>query len=435
MRRRGGQGQRERRSAGTVLKLAACIFCFSFCQTTPARSADSGLEEFKPVLALLAGELRGGFTPVEGRPLTWSVALAPAAGGVRTGEVVVSGADFVVKIMIEYEPARDRLSWRATEGRIDLGAWVPALAARPDLASLLAGLSATGIVTITGEGAWANGVATGGLRAELNEGTVRNEEEGWALEGITLRAGGDAAGLFAGVVPIEIGVRTIGTSRFGARAFTASARVKDFERLELTSARVEIAGGEVTAEPFSVSLAEPVVSVTLAMERVGLQDLVVFVPTALSEARGRINGRLKLKWNATDGVQVGAGSLSLEKSEPTILRLVSTPGFLTEKVPARFSLFPPQLKRLSRWFSTPNEAYGALSEIEQGHVALRVDLLEVRLTPQGDERGRSASVIIRARPERNGGVIGEVTFEINVAGPLAAVLQLGMQQNLSLQLH
>ncbi|MDF3059877.1 MAG: hypothetical protein K0R17_4092, partial [Rariglobus sp.] len=68
-----------------------------------------------------------------------------------------------------------------------------------------------------------------------------------------------------------------------------------------------------------------------------------------------------------------------------------------------------------------------------GKVGLRVDLLEARLTPEGDERGRSASVVIRARPERAGTVIGEVTFEVNVSGPLAEVLKLGMQQGLSLQ--
>jgi hypothetical protein len=409
------------------------LFVFFF-QIVAARPADAGLGEFKPLLALLAGELRGAFTPVEGRPVEWHLTMAPASGGLRTGEVVITGADISARIALEYEPAIDRFRWRAVEGRLDLGAWVPALATRPDLSSVLSGLSATGIITLTGEGAWENGKATGGLRVELKDGTVRNETEGWALEGVTLQGGGDAAGLFAGIVPIEVGVRTIGTSRFGARALTISGRLKDFEQIEMTAARVEIAGGEVTAEPFAVSLAAPAVSVTLAMERVGLQDLVVFVPTTLSEARGRINGRLNLKWNPTDGVEVGEGSLSLEKSEPTVLRLVSTPGFFTEKVPARFTFLPPGFGILARWFSSPNDAYGALSEIERGKVALRVEVLDVRLTPEGDERGRSASVIIRARPERKGGVIDEVTFEINVAGPLAEVLRLGMQQNLSLQM-
>jgi hypothetical protein len=397
------------------------------------RAAGVEGSEIKSLLAVLSGELRGVFTPVEGRPLRWSLRMASSDGGLRKGEVTVTGADFALTIAIGYEPASGRLSWRVSEGRVDMAAWLPALAARPDLSSVLAGVSATGMLTITGAGTWMDGVATGGLRAEWVEGTVRNDAQGWSLDGVTLRAGDEAAEFFKGRIPVELTVRTINTSRFGARSFTLGAVINDFERVEVKSARVEIAGGEVTAEPFAVSVAEPAVGVTLVMERVGLQDLIVFVPTTLSQASGRINGRLRLDWNPQDGVRVGAGKLSLEGSEPTTLRLVSTPGFLTGKMSPRFTFLSPEWGVLSRWFSSPNEAYDALEEIERGKVGLRVDLLEARLTPEGDERGRSASVLIRARPERAGGVIGVVTFEINVSGPLAAVLKLGMQQGLSLQ--
>ncbi len=408
-----------------------------FSHDSVLSAASVGLDELKPLLALstLTGKLQGVFTPVDGRPLTWTMALRSAEGATRTGEVAVTGADFALRIALEWEPATGHLRWRVIEGRVDLAAWWPALAARPELSSVLSGLSATGLVTITGEGTWAGGVATGGLRAELTHATVRNEAQGWSLDGVSLRVGGDAAELFAGRVPIELAVSTLTTSRFGARALTVSATMDDFARVTVKAARVEIAGGEVTAEPFDMSLSKPTVSVTLVMNRVGLQDLVVFVPTTVSEARGRINGKLRLDWNQADGVQVGAGGLSLEKSEPTVLRLVSAPGFLTEKVPARLPLLPSAWGPLARWFSARNEAYDTLSEIERGKVSLRVDSLDVQLTPEGDERGRSASVFIRTHPEQAGGAVGEVTFQINVAGPLAAVLRLGMNQPLSVQMR
>jgi len=401
-------------------------------QSASLLAAENRLDELKPWLALLAGELHGVFTPVEGRPLIWGLAWSSNNGTVRKGEVTVKGTDISLKIAVEFEFASGRLRWRADEGRVDLGSWLPVLATRPELKSLLAGLSATGVVTIKGEGMWSDGVVTGGLRAELAEGTVRNEADGWSLEGVTFRMGGDAAGLFKARVPFELVVRTISTSRFGARNLTMSATVDDFERVQVNAAQVEIAGGEVRSEPLSVRLSEPAIDVSLVMQRVGLQDLVVFVPTALSDARGRINGKLRLKWNSAEGVQVGEGGLQLDKSEPTTLRLVSAPGFLTEKVPARFTWLPPCFGPLARWLAPANPGYKTLSEIERGKLGLHVESLEVRLTPEGDERGRSASVVIRARPEQDGTAVGEVTLEVNVAGPLAAVLRLGMNQNLSL---
>lgn len=424
-------GRGGRRSPGAVVFLA--VLSFVIFQTVPS-AAGTALDEIKPLLTLLTGELQGIFTAVEGRPLAWRLVLS-SEGTVRKGEMAVTGADCVLRIALEFEPATDRLRWQVIEGRMDLAAWVPALGTRPELASMLTGLSATGIVTITGEGTWSGDVATGGLRAELNDGTLRNDTQGWSFEGVTLRAGGDAAELLKGRVPVELVVRTISTSRFGARALTVNARLSDFERVEVESARVEIAGGEVTAEPFTVSLAAPAVGATLVMTRVGLQDLVVFVPTALSEAHGRINGKLRLDWDPKEGVQVGAGGLSLEKSEPTTVRLVSSPGFLTGQVPARFTLLPSWLGPLARWFSPVNPGYKTLSDIERGKISLQVEALDVRLTPEGDERGRSASVSIRARPEQAGGAVGEVTFQINVSGPLAAVLRLGMKQSFSLQMH
>ncbi len=388
-----------------------------------------------PLAMRLTGDLHGVFVPVPGRPLAWRLALSPAVSDVRTGELTVTGADLALRIVVELRVSTGELRWRIAEGFIDLAGWIPALATRPELSSVLAGVSATGRVTITGEGTWAQGIGTGGLRLEMTDGAARHEAQGWSVDGVTLRAGAEMAELIKGNVSFDLLVGTIGTSRFGARAFSVSGDLKDFARVTVNSTRVEIAGGEVTAEPFSVSLAAPALDTSLMMRRVGLQDLVVFVPTALSEARGRINGKLRLGWSPQDGVEVGTGELSLDGSESTTLRLVSTPGFLTEQVPARFTLLPPWLGPLSRWFSPTNPGYKTLSEIERGKLALRVDSLEVRLTPVGDERGRSASVVIRAAPQQAGTAVGEVTIEVNVAGPLAAVLRMGMKQNFSSQMR
>jgi hypothetical protein len=397
-------------------------------------ASGAGLTELAPWLVRLTGGLKGVYTPVEGRPLAWSLAWSPAEGTQRRGEVLVTGPDLALRVALNFDAAENQLSWRVVEGRVDLAAWLPALATRPELAEMLKGMAATGALVIAGEGAVKDDVITGAMSVSWEDGTLGNAEQGWTLEGVTIRAGGDVSALMKGTVPMEVYVRTISTGRFGARNFSAKAGLIESQAVEVQSVRIEIAGGEVTAEKFNVSLESKNVRVDLLMSRVGLQDLIVFAPTTLSEASGRIGGKLSLEWSPSVGLQIGVGELSLDKSEPTMLRLVSTPGFLTKNVPVRLVLIP-QLGPLKWLFSPKNPSYPTIKEIELGKLGLKVDMLEVHLTPDGDKQGRSASVYIRARPEREGGSVREVTFEVNVAGPLAEVLRIGMQQNLSVKTH
>lgn len=401
--------------------------------TIPAR----GMEwpEIVPWLLRLQGGLKGTYTLTEGRVVEWRLAWREGEAATRHGEIVVSGSELALRIALEFSEKENWLRWRVTEGRVGVARWLAFLATRPELAEALAGATATGALEIAGEGAFDGEGPTGTLTLDWREGTARNDDQDWSVEGINLRIGGDVAKLAAGTVTVQLSVKTLSTSTFGARNLTLDAGLWDFDRVEVAAMKIEIAGGFVSAAPFSFSLEAPVLSVTFDMQRVGLQDLVVFVPATLTEARGRINGKLKLDWNPTDGVQVGAGELLLDKSEQTTLRLAASPGFLTAQVPARFTLLPPGFGPLARWFAPANPSYKTIQDIELGKLGLRVEALEVRLTPEGDPLGRSASIFVRARPEKEGSVIDVVTFQINVSGPLAQVLRLGMEQNFSLELH
>ncbi len=415
----------------------ATLVAFWLCAVLAASCPPASAQEVVPVtggwLVRLGVDLRGVYEPVPGRPLAWSVVWGAAGRAERGGELEVTGEAFELRAALVWDAGTGTLRWRITRGRIGLGSWVAALAGRPEWSAQLAGLSAEGDLVVRGEGTWAGGEPTGRLDVEWREGALRHAGQGWSLEGVNLRAGGDVRGWLAGNVPGSLSVGTITTTRFGARKLSVDAALAGFGRLEIKAARVEIAGGEVEAEPFFVRLAEPVVDTTLTMRRVGLQDLVVFVPTALAEARGRIDGTLRLEWSRAEGLKVGAGELKLEKSEPTVIKLVSSPGFLTRSVPARFVLAPRWFGPFKRWFSPANPGYRTLSEIETGRLALRVESLEARLSPDGDARGRSATVVVRARPELAGGAVGEIIFEVNVSGPLASVLRAGLQRDFSLQ--
>jgi hypothetical protein len=264
---------------------------------------------------------------------------------------------------------------------------------------------------------------------------LRDEQHGVTLEGITVTGEADVATLPQGATPLELTVRTITTARFGARNLAVRAVLRGLSELAVTTAQIEIAGGEMTADPFVVPLSPPDVNAHVRVARIGLQDVVALVPSGLSDARGRVDGDVWLGWSAATGVRVGAGRLLLHAGEPATLRLAPTPGFLTERVPRRIEFLPAWLGPMARWLSPENPAYDDMEDVELGRTELRVEEFDARITPDGDGQGRSAHVSVRARPAREGGEIEEVTFDVNVAGPLADVFKIGMTQPFSVQVR
>lgn len=418
------------RRGGLWLGWAACLMwvCASVTSADAAADEPSDMSEWLGIAARLHADLEGVFSPVENRPVVWRLTWTEADAGRRRGEVVASGEGLELRIVLDVGVADGLGTWRVIAGKVDVGGWTKALQQHSSLGATLAGLGVVGDAELSGAG-YLGGDGTmlrGELWLTIADATVRNADEGWTLTGVGVRAGGDVDELLRGNVDVALSVGNIATTRFGARSLAATGRVVDWARIEVASAQVEIAGGEVKARPFRYVFATPALDVTFAMRRVGLQDLVVFMPETFSDARGRVDGTLRLTWSPDAGVEVGAGELAVEKSEPTVVRLAANPGFLTESVPARFTFLSEKWGWLSRLFSARNEAYDALSEIERGKLALRVERMEVRLTPEGDERGRTASVLLSARPEQGGTAVGEVTFEVNVSGPLADILRIGV---------
>lgn len=389
----------------------ALLLCLGVARAGAAQ-ASGGAGEFAALLPLLTGNLRGVFTPVEGRALAWSVAWSESDGAASAGELSVTGADFSLRIALGYDLVSGRLGWRVTEGRVDLAAWAPALAKRPDLAAGLDGLAVTGVLKITGAGEWAGGVHSGELRAVLAEGEAGHAAQGWSVSGVTVNAGGDVAGLVKGRVPVELTVRTITTGRFGARNFSVKATLVDFARVEVGATEVEIAGGWLRAAPFALSLAEPRLGVDLTMERVGLQDVAALVPETLTDARGRVNGAVRLNWSEADGVSVGRGHLSLDASEVTTVRFRPNPGLLT-------SSLPPQVL----------QHYPGLLKIETGETPLLAARLDVRLSPEGDGEGRSVVIHIEGEPV-NPSLKAPLVLTINVRGPLGPLMKFGFTPGL-----
>ena len=398
--------------AAVTLGLVLLAWCAGAPRTSGAGGA--GLAELAPWLVRFTGGLKGIYTPVEGRPLAWNLAWSPAEGVTRRGEITVTGADCAVRVALEFDAAENRLRWRVTEGRVDLAAWLPALATRAELAEMLSGMSATGALIISGEGEVNDGGVAGALNATWADGTLSHAEQGWSLEGVSIRAGGDAGELAKGRVPLELDVRKIKTARFGARALKVRAMLGDFETVEVTSSEVEIAGGKVIARPFAVRVSTPRLEVDIEMIRVGLQDVAALVPDFLADGRGRVNGAVHISWNETDGVTLGAGNISIDPSERAELRFRPNPGLLTGSLPQAVLKY-----------------YPGLANVEMGQAALLAERFDVRFSPDGDADGRTATVNIAGGPVDRS-LKAPLVLTINVRGPLAPLIKFGSTPGLGL---
>jgi hypothetical protein len=389
-------------------------------------------------LPALSGELRGDFVPpVAGAPnLRWELTLKTAPAGRREGSLTVAAPGLKAEVAVETDAAFAVGSWRLIAAELEPGPWLALLA--PQFAPALVGSEVTGTVRLNGAGTLHQGQPAGLITIEWRDGAVTHPAQGWALAGVALRGEfllDAAAKTWSSTGPAELTVRSITTKRFGARSFSILFRMDEKLAPRVESARIEIAGGEIVAAPFSVPLVPPAIDVKLRLTRIGLQDVVALVPTGLSEGRGRVDGELQVGWSKALGLQIGAGQLNLRSDEPMTLRLAAAPGLLSASMPERFALLPAWFGPFSRWFSPVNPGFADLVAIELGRTALQVESLDVRLTPEGDDRGRSARVLVKARPEVAGTSVGSVSFEIDVNGPLAYVLRLGAENGATLNVR
>jgi hypothetical protein len=367
------------------------------------------------------GALKGALNIPALPPLAWTLEAAPKVAHKQIARFTLTGEGVVLRATITDDATSGIVSWRIDEGRVQLASWAGALAAR--YAPAAGPVSATGEIILSGEGVLDDFQPTGRLTLRFADATVRNETAGWTLDGVSFSGNFSLAPGFsiASADPFEFGIHTISTSRLGARAFSMRGRLESLDSVAIENARIEIAGGEVEADPFIAPLSPLSVDTRVHIKRIGLQDFAQLIPSGLANARGRLDGDLSFAWTPVSGFKLGIGNLSLYEFEPTVLRLAPSPGFLTSHIPARFEFLPGAL---GRWLSIRNEVYDNLRDIELGHTDLRVNKLSVNLTPAGDSEGRTASVFMDAGPVDPDSAVKQVIFNVNVSGPLSRLVGL-----------
>ncbi len=369
-------------------------------------------------------------------PLDWKISLQHAAAGRRSAEISITSQGAQLRAHADLDALTGDGTWEIAEAKIDPGVWFSVVA--PEVMSGLAGISATGEVTLTGNGTLRDGRPSGVIKFVWADGVLRQADQGWSLEHIAMSGECrlDATGpTLKSTGPFELTIGTITTKRLGARKVFIQALLNVDQTLTVQVGRIEVAGGEITIDPCTITLSPLVVDFNLRITRIGLQDVVALVPESLSDARGRVDGQVRVMWSVASGLQIGAGNLSLRDDEVAMIRLTAAPGFLTTQAPKRFTVLPAWTGPLRRWIAPKNPAYEDIRKIEMGQTDLRVRALSVQLTPQGDEFGRTAHVNVIAGPVQERGTVKEVVFDVNVSGPLSAVLRVGMNQSISVSTH
>lgn len=377
--------------------------------------AVAGADEAR--LPPLDGELSGSFHAKlwPGAPaLRWAVAVQAGDLGQRIVSVDADASGTRLRIRGEVSEATAAGTWTLEEGSLDLAQWWPAIG--PTLGEEASGLSASGIIALSGGGELRDGVPNGVVKLTLREGMLQHPTDGWTLEGISLTGSFsvDAGGArVRSEGPFELTVKTITTTRFGARNLLVRALLENLQSLSVREARLEIAGGDAMVDPCTVPLSPLSLDVKLRLVRVGLQDLAALVPQALTEARGRADGSVGLRWSAESGLVLGSGQFAVRSDEPAVVRLAPTPGLISGSLPASVLQY-----------------YPGLGQIETGEVPLRAELLEVVFTPDGDSEGRTARVRLAGGPV-DPKLRAPIDLTINVRGPLEALVRFGTDSRLS----
>jgi hypothetical protein len=368
-------------------------------------------------------------------PLQWSIetTATPALARRVEGKVRVAADGLSGAADIVIDVPSGEIAWKEGQLQIELARWIPSLLTAAQMPPLPTGVTLEGALTAKTAGAWTARGLTGQADVQVR-GSLERVTPALRVDGIVL----------ALTLPnlSDLGDSPAQTARF-ARAKIGEVvaenaeirfRIRSLQAVDIDGAELSLLGGRVRAEPFPLRIEsaglEPVLA-TLTLENLALAEAIKLLPQAVTAATGTIAGSVDVQWSREQSLTIGRGILELRPGRRAEMRLAPQPGFLTSQLPERLALLPPSFGPIARWFSPLNPAYAAVEAIELGRESLVIESLQVLTHPEADAAGRTARLQVRARPAIPGPV-GEVSFEVNLSGPLNQVLKLGLDERVQM---
>ncbi len=377
-----------------------------------ARAAETPPKAAAPrwVVPPLDGELRGELTPdlLPGAPpVQWTLRIATPRPRERAVTFLLEGRGLRVEGDALLDPAGEG-AWRIATARIDLAEWFGWLAPRwaPDVQTV----AVAGELALAGEGTWRGGKLAGRAKATVRQGRFDDVARKVRLDGIAIdlaleelaprrTAGGQVLTWTGG----QFDVLPLGAGRV---EFSVIG-----DQVDISAATIGVMDGRLEVGALRFSLATPEFAVAARVRRIELAQLLQFLPPVLSEARGRVEGSVKLRRDGR-GIAIEEGRFALEPGETAELRL--TPGL------TQIAAGMPEIVRTH---------YPGLARLESGGVPLRAQELEIWLTPGGDAEGRTARVHVAGGPE-DPSLRAPVVLDINVRGPLEELVRMSTDSRL-----
>ncbi len=384
-------------------------------------------------LPAITGDAAGVLTTPGLPEVRWRITTAPATvAGLQRLLVEVQADGLKLSGEADLDPVTHDGLWRLTAATVDAAIWLPAAAEKSSLGPLK-GFTFTGTIVVTGAGLLHAGVPDGALAVTLRDGTFTLTGPGVTFEGVAADLHLD--GLHPLRAPTEqtITFRTAHASGITLADGHATFSLPDETTLKITQVAVQVLGGRVVTDPFTVALTAPAAEVRARFEQIDLAQARAFLPPGgVAEASGSVSGRIDFGWAANGGLSVGEARVRVGQNEAApVFRFEPSPGLLSGKMPPKISLLPAWLGPLARGASVPNPVYDALHEIELGRTPLRIETLRASVRPR-DGGGQSVRLELLARPQ-GPSVVSEVNFDFTVNGPLEEILQHVLQLRSSLQ--
>lgn len=418
-----------------MLRLPLFLVALGLGAQSGAAEAAFGGWKLPPLEGSLEGDFSGALLP--GMPaLHWSVTPQVPRPRERTIGFAADGSGARLRGEATLDPHGDG-AWRLTESPFDLAVWWPVLAAKYFPAQ--AAWAVAGTAQFTGEGTIRGGEFAGRLEIELRDGAVADAAKTWSVAGVTLRGRLGHLPAIAFEEPLRAQFREALVAGVALRDGVVEFSVAPDGVVRVASAEWGVMGGRIVLAPFAVGGASREVRTTLEFLAVDLGGLGKFLPSALSDARGLVSGRMEVGWDLDRGLTHISGALRPGVEKSASIKLTPSPGFLTERLPVnmreRINLLPEWAGPIRKLFAPANPAYAILRSIEMGEGALDVAAFEFALNTEGDARGRTAHVVAMTRPTTRGTAVDVVRFEFNVTGPLADLVRLLAEGRVNLHLR
>ncbi|HEX2100251.1 MAG TPA: hypothetical protein VHF69_06300 [Candidatus Synoicihabitans sp.] len=355
-------------------------------------------------------------------PIPWRLEAAPRDSGNRL-QFVASPPDGTVRATVELASGAVSNEWAIDEARLEVAPWWRRVGSR--LAPDWSAIDLTGAVELTGRGTWDKEGLVGDLHARWNAPRVSLSDPEVVVENLAVTfeaASGWTSGEVAGEGTVTFD-RVTAASLVTANGSSSFRLSSDFS-WEIGPLEVEALGGRASVAP--ITWREGTTELTLAVTLAGveLEQLASLAPETLRDARGRVSGRVLLRWSEAAGIVPLDGVLRLDEAATAQVRLSPQPGLLTNRIPRQFNLLPRWLGPVAeRWLAPKNPAYAALEAIELGREPLHVDTFRVDFFPPDDPLGRSARVILAGKPAGDA-PIERVSITVNLNGPLSDLIRL-----------